>query len=800
MISVRRVFCLVGLLVAGGQGMAAPAVPAPVPDLTKDGKKDATPDWNLGPTGAKGWVFARGFDTSEARQILITGVEKGSPADGVLASDDLIVGVNGKAFAGDARMALGQAVTEAEKSANKGLLKLLCWRKGEQKEVVVPLKVMGSYSETSPYKCPKAKLIVEQGCRAIMKRGLKAGKYVQGGEWSPDILENINALALLASDNPEYLAAIKEYAHTLGPPGMKLPLKEGMYAWTWSYAGLFLAEYYLATKDETVLPAIREIALKMSIGQGEVGNWGHGFRVDGNNGTLGGYGAVNQPGLVCWMALVMAQKCGIDDPEVKKAVAKAHRFFGFYVGKGSVPYGDHPPYSALHDDNGKSGSAATTFDLMEDTASTQFFSRLATAAYAEKELGHTGNLFGFLWGALGANRAGPEAVAAYLKELRWYYDMARRWDGSFFTTQRDNYNWDMTGLFVLHYALPLQKLYITGKGVSHANFLTGKELKDVLECGKGFTYGQVDHYYVAKSNGQLLKALSSWSPVVRKRAAKELASRPDDVVPQLIAMLGSKELNDRYGACLALQHLEKRAAPATDALARLLSEKDMWLRTQAAFALSCIGQPARKTVPEQLKLAAAVDPADPRGMQCKYLSFALFKASYVDQVPRPKGLLADSVEGVDREQLYPVLRRLLATDDGMTTFTVCSIFRTLSAEELKTLLPSIIKVAHDTAPSGEMFAHEIREEAFRFLAKNKIPEGLPAFIEYFKTQNGWGQRTTQILPLLKEYGSVARSILPQLKALQAQWKAEETKHRQDNKKETRSSVAEDVIKVIEEAK
>ena len=56
----------------------------------------------------------------------------------------------------------------------------------------------------------------------------------------------------------------------------------------------------------------------------------------------------------------------------------------------------------------------------------------------------------------------------------------------------------------------------------------------------------------------------------------------------------------------------------------------------------------------------------------------------------------------------------------------------------------------------------------------------------------------EILPLLKEYGPAAREILPQLKALQAAWKADESKQNQSGA--TRSSVAAEVIKAIEEAK
>ena len=516
------------------QTLAAP------PDLTKDGNPGPSHDWTLGPTGARGWLFSRGLDTTDARQIRITRIEAGSPADGRLALDDVIVGIDGKPFTSDARRAFGEAIAPAETEAKHGQLKLLCWRKGSQLEVTVPLQVLGSYSDTSPYACPKANRLVEQGCRAIMKAGIATGK--------DRIPANINALALLASANPAYLDAVKAHAHNVGPPDLQVKMEEGMYAWSWGYDNLLLTEYYLATKDTYVLPAIRELTVKIATGQGYTGTWGHGMRVAGNNGTLGGYGAINQAGLICWMSLVLGQKCGVADPVVTAAIAKSSKFFGFYVGKGSIPYGDHPPYSLLHDDNGKSASAAITFDLLGEATPATFFSRLATAAYGEKEYGHTGNFFSFLWGALGANRAGPQALAAYMKELRWYYDLARRWDGTVIyqgkagepaggSAEHQYGGWDMTGLFVLHYALPLKHLYITGKDANPATLLTGKDLQEVLAYGKGFTYGPADFAYSAMTPEALLSALGSWSPVVRQRAAKALSKCPDDVLPQLVRVV-----------------------------------------------------------------------------------------------------------------------------------------------------------------------------------------------------------------------------------------------------------------------
>ena len=60
----------------------AGAVP---PDFTAGGKRDDSHDWLLGPTGLRGWMFLRHEDlTATSRQILVTAVDKGSPADGIV--------------------------------------------------------------------------------------------------------------------------------------------------------------------------------------------------------------------------------------------------------------------------------------------------------------------------------------------------------------------------------------------------------------------------------------------------------------------------------------------------------------------------------------------------------------------------------------------------------------------------------------------------------------------------------------------------------------------------------------------
>ena len=71
-------------------------------------------DWNLGATGLRGWIRCDKLVTSDARQITITQVEQGSPADGVLEVGDVIVGAGGQPFSYDPRTEMGKALTLAE--------------------------------------------------------------------------------------------------------------------------------------------------------------------------------------------------------------------------------------------------------------------------------------------------------------------------------------------------------------------------------------------------------------------------------------------------------------------------------------------------------------------------------------------------------------------------------------------------------------------------------------------------------------------------------------------------------------
>lgn len=720
------------------------------PDLSKAGRAKYT--WNLGPTGARGWIHGEKHSTSASRQIYVTQIDAGSPADGVLKTGDVILGIANEKFSEDARRSFGQAITAAE-GREDGQLELLIWREGKKINLSLNLPSLGEYSADAPLDCEKSRRIVAAGCRYIADH---PGRHLRN-----DIQGMVNGLALLASGNREYLPQLKRLAEKVGPPKLDLDIKQGFATWNWGYKNMFLTEYFLATGDDSVVPAIREYANSIARGQSMVGTWGHKM-ANMDNSILHGYGAVNQASLVAHISLLLTEKCGLANDKIRQAIRNSKKFFDFYVGKGSIPYGDHTPWYKYHSNNGANGSAAVMFGLSNDDRGADFFSKLTTASYTEREYGHTGNYFSYLWGPLGVNLAGPKATAEFLESQFWYYDLARRWDGGFAyqggAGYRDSYEgWDCTGIYVLTYALPLRNIYITGKKMNADNFLADRAVATVIEAGRPDLAERSDL-------DQLIGLLSSWSPIVRRRAATAISkSTGNAIVPTLIEMLGSEVPNQQYGACLALEKMGPRGAAAVEALIDRLNTDDLWLRIRVCHALAGIGEPARKAADDMLRLAIEGHPDDPRGILRRHLCTTLFEAPRNGQ----GGLLARSLAGIDRKLLYRAWSKLAVNEDARARGALGSIYGNLGLEELASLWPDIYRSVKQRAPSGVMFSSGIRLKGLKWMAENRIAEGMPLALDIISLDE-WGKNTRirRGLEYISRYGSAAVEYLPQLRIIE----------------------------------
>ncbi len=739
--------------------------PLATQDLTQGGEipEGASHDWTLGATGARGWISCDRLVTTDARQIAITQVAEGSPADGLLVVGDVILGAGGEPFSCDPRTELGKALTAAESEAGGGKLSLIRWREGRTEDVVLELPVLGTYSTTAPYDCPKSRRILERGCQALARR-IADPSYREN-----PIPRSLNALALLASGDRAYLELVVKEAHWAAEFSA-----ESFQTWYYGYVILLLAEYVLATGDDSVMPGLERLALEAAHGQSLVGSWGHRFAQP--DGRLAGYGMMNSPGVPLTTALVLARTAGVENPAVERAIERSARLLRFYSGKGAIPYGDHRPWIETHEDNGKCGMAAVLFDLLGEPQRAEFFTRMSVASHgAERDTGHTGNFFNMLWALPSVAQGGPHATGVWMEEFgAWYLDLARRWDGSFLhqgppQPAGDKYSgWDCTGAFLLGYALPLRKIYLTGKRPGVVPPLAVADARSLILDGRGWDNKDRNGYYDGLDTEDLLSRLGSWSVVVRERAAMALGRRKDDVTDRLIRLLDATDLHTRYGACQALKLQRGRGAAAIPKLLETFQADDLWLRILVAEALAGIGEPARAAVPALLARLSQSDlKQDPRNMEQRYLSFALFD--------KRGGLIGRSLEGVDRELLMQAVRAGLLNEDGRARGSYGSVYENLTYDELEPLLPAIHRAIVEPSPSGIMFADGIRMAGLQLFTKYRISEGIELLVEYSRHQKPHAseKRIVRVMQMLKQYGAHGKRVIPQLEAVASFFENEE---------------------------
>ncbi len=777
------------------------------PDLTRDRSVDRKLTYNLGPTGLRGWIYTRaanfadsqhGRTTTLARQILVTHVGAKTPADGVLRVDDVLLGVGGRLFADDARKVFGAAITEAEKSENDGVLKLTRWRAGQTEEVQIKLRVLGTYSATAPYDCPKSAAIFAEACKVLEKEPLKE-----------DLWSAVNGLALLATGRKEYLPRVRECAGRIAAKTEGLGLRPGMVTWDWGYKNLFLCEYYQITQDPGVLAAINRYTMLLAQGQSMYGTFGHGISMrtedGGLHGSIAPYGALNSAGLVANLSIVAGRRCGASHAEIEPAIERATKFFAYFVDKGGIPYGEHMPWPN-HGGNGKNAMAAVMYAVLGNRPQdAQFYAKMVTASSNNREYGHTGQGFSYLWSALGANVGGPAAAAAFARESSWHLDLVRRSDGSFTYDGGEQYGPGKTddntyfgksgyyGLspdacYVLTYSLPLKKLWITGKDANPASHLSAEDVAAAVASGK---------FYEAraqKSATELVAALGDWSPIARSWAAEELAKRPEAkaMVPALIVMAEGKDAWPRQGAAETLGYLKDPAA--LPVLVRLLTHPDRWLRVKAANALKGMGDKAKPVVSDMLRaVVATAEPTlpvtweDPVQLTHGELAAALFG-----------GLLRGSIEGIDTKLLYPAIQAIARNADGMARSKLNhTLVNQLTLADVQALGPDILAAIDVPAPADTMFGNEIRMAGLKALAKYRFKEGIPVAVKFARTQSNHGseKRMGEIMKLLLGYGSAAKSALPELRKLVIQSNADTDFP--DWAKKQRTASVEDAIQALE---
>lgn len=663
--------------------MEAPPRPAKMPDLTKGEPlpppgKDGPIMWNMGPVGIVG--IKNGGN--EGDQVQVASVVPGSPAEGKILPGDVLLGVQGTNFVvgGDINRTVGNAIIEAETQAGKGDFTIQIWRDrnwvkraspqdvfgvdidqmfkeaesggdiyaweteeektlavkqlaydefpvdGVYTNVDLQLDVMGTYSETSPWDCPVVGKVRENAWRVIATRfepsKRKRGKL--GGSW-PDVL------ALVASGKPEYVALAKKWVHEQDlcqDMEARVEFNHGGYqSWYHGFEPLEMAIYYDATGDEFVLPEIRKKAVAAALGQNGGGSWGHRFASPRFNGGMlhkcnPGYGAMNNAGGRCFFLLTLAKRAGIDHPEINAAIWRASRFFGTFVDKGCIPYGYHSPYPS-DDSNGKNYGPAYAFYTLGKKYEAKYFSMHSAHASFTRRGGH-GSPTLWYYTPLSAHMAGPLAVQAYMRNMRYFYTLSRRHDGSFvfLGEQAPGIGGkgmrNATATVAMHLSAPLKQLIITGKDADKDFWMTDEELDELLisaryaQIGDPVLLERIGKPALERETDELIDLLDHFFPKQRGLYAGELGKRyaagEKDILNKILPLLESDEARMRDGACKTLS-----ACGADEVLANmsriveLLKDAAEFVRMQAAKTIGDATQPGEEQREVLLLQAAAED-------------------------------------------------------------------------------------------------------------------------------------------------------------------------------------------------
>lgn len=739
---------LTGLAMSGVFGLglgSATAQNTPIDFTTGAQPPQGGPhDWTLGPIGCRGFVPVQNKTTEDARQIYITRVDDRSPASRVLATGDVLLGVEGEIFESDARIALARAIAAAEANRGRARLSLIRWRDGETEEVQINLRSLGSFSETAPYDCDKSERILRATGDALARQGLER----------VSIPNHINALALLATGDRAYGRVIRDYARRVA--GQNISTDQGLHSWNYAFSNLFLTEYYLATRDRQVLDAIRAMTLEIATGQSAVGNWGHKF-IQPDLGRLGGYGSINSVSVPLAISLVLARECGIDDPAVDLAIDRSAAYFRRHVDVGAIPYGDTPANRQYgHDDNGKNSAAAIFYDLIGDEYAADYYRRTALASFgSDREQGHTGNFFNIFWSMLGVSRCGPQATGAWVNEFGWYHDLARDWQFNFpyqgnpDHTRSKSYNrWDCPGAYLLHFALSKKAIRLTGSGRATLRPLSLAEIEATLQAGR-YQYDQM-------TQAELAEALNSWSPIVRYEASQELARKnwpvPADLAQRLADDDDRRAQLSGLAAATAATTQTAESDPLFTAIALLLDSesKDVQLAAAQALIVRDRDRAARVLAPY---LAAYRPGNDP--VLTQTIVYALFPKRQRDP------MTFTQVE--DRGLVLTAIRQMLKHEDAGVVERVGSNLNRLPEAELRLLMPDIINAGAHEPVANVMFMASAQLQCLDTASKFRIAEAIEPLVQV-STRNLWGklQHAPRALAILARYGGAARAYLPQL--------------------------------------
>lgn len=393
------------------------------------------------------------------------------------------------------------------------------------KNVTFKIPQLGSYALGFPKNCAKSKAVVHMMSEWLAAQQREDGSWERPGGYCGNHYDTGWAgLALMATGNPKYDPVIKKAAHYIAFSGSQC-----WWAVPQASAGIFLCEYWLRYRDNSVLPAIRNGVQRM---KNEVlyGDFvtGHGIH-PGYRGTGVSIGGSH---MCLFLALASKTPARTEDDVLDKMMDHAQSICPTGMG----PYGrmtETFTFEPNRECGGTySGRHGPYYIASLICGGPELYTKNSRIMYGEGPIGgcdqgHSSETLSIMWALPAYWRTNPEVYYKNMEAFRWKLTLLRPFDGGMMqnpnrlelmTADPVIGTYIRTSIWITALCAERRNLAITGKPEFQAK--TFRKVPPVIDTESRFLNTYVRNWSMVNA------ALGAKAPASLKSAIRELKNIP----------------------------------------------------------------------------------------------------------------------------------------------------------------------------------------------------------------------------------------------------------------------------------